>query len=112
MWEAVTDLTFVRKSSGSVHIEIRFDRYEHGDGDPFDGPGGTLAHAYFPQFGGDMHIDDSEHWSVQSFKVQFAYNLELINHNKDIFTLVGAKWVLRVNKSKTKTKVLRSEIKL
>lgn len=68
MWEAVTDLTFVRKSSGSVHIEIRFDRYEHGDGDPFDGPGGTLAHAYFPQFGGDMHIDDSEHWSVQSFK--------------------------------------------
>ena len=91
MWEAVTDLTFVRKSSGSVHIEIRFDRYEHGDGDPFDGPGGTLAHAYFPQFGGDMHIDDSEHWSVQSFKVHFAYNLNPTNHNQDIFTLVGAK---------------------
>ena len=68
MWEQVTDLTFSRKMSGSVHIEIRFDRYEHGDGDPFDGPGGTLAHAYFPQFGGDMHVDDSEFWSVQSFK--------------------------------------------
>jgi len=68
MWEAVTDLTFTRQNSGQVHIEIRFDRYEHGDGDPFDGPGGTLAHAYFPQFGGDMHIDDSEYWSVQSFK--------------------------------------------
>jgi len=68
MWEAVTDLTFSRKNSGTVHIEIRFDKYEHGDGDPFDGPGGTLAHAYFPQFGGDMHVDDSEYWSVQSFK--------------------------------------------
>lgn len=68
MWQAVTELTFSRRNSGRVDIEIRFDRYEHGDGDPFDGPGGTLAHAYFPQFGGDMHVDDSEHWSVQSFK--------------------------------------------
>jgi len=68
MWEEVTGLTFQRLTHGKVHIEIRFDRYEHGDGDPFDGPGGTLAHAYFPQFGGDIHVDDSEYWSVQSYK--------------------------------------------
>jgi len=49
LWEDVTNLNFRRKSSGSVHIEIRFEVKEHGDGDPFDGPGGTLAHAYFPQ---------------------------------------------------------------
>ena len=57
MWEEATDLTFSLKSSGSVHIEIRFERYEHGDGDAFDGPGGTLAHAYFPQVGTSDTLD-------------------------------------------------------
>lgn len=47
VWTEYTDLTF-RPSKGQVHIEVRFESGEHGDGDPFDGPGGTLAHAYFP----------------------------------------------------------------
>lgn len=47
VWSDYTDLTF-RPASGQVHIDIRFESGEHGDGDPFDGPGGTLAHAYFP----------------------------------------------------------------
>merc|ERR1719187_638810 len=68
MWETATDLKFELKASGSVHIEIRFEKFEHGDGDPFDGPGGTLAHAYFPQFGGDVHVDDTEFWTIESFK--------------------------------------------
>ena len=70
LWEAVTDLSFSSQESGSVHIEIRFASYEHGDGDPFDGPGGTLAHAYFPAYGGDMHIDDSELWTINNFRVR------------------------------------------
>ena len=68
MWEEVTDLRFSKRVSGSVHIEISFEEYEHGDGDPFDGPGGTLAHAYFPQYGGDVHLDDTEYWTIESFK--------------------------------------------
>lgn len=48
VWSDYTDLTFEQKTSGQVHIEISFEKGEHGDGDPFDGPGGTLAHAYFP----------------------------------------------------------------
>merc|ERR1719477_69696 len=86
MWQEATGLTFEKKDSGSVHIEIRFEKYEHGDGDAFDGPGGTLAHAYFPQYGGDVHVggtlahayfpqyggdvhvDDTEFWTIDSFK--------------------------------------------
>lgn len=49
VWSEYTDLKFThQKSSSQVHIEIRFEQGEHGDGDPFDGPGGTLAHAFFP----------------------------------------------------------------
>lgn len=68
LWEDVTPLKFTRKSSGSVHIEIRFETGEHGDGDPFDGPSGTLAHAYFPQFGGDAHFDNQEFWTINEFR--------------------------------------------
>ncbi|CAH0557890.1 unnamed protein product [Brassicogethes aeneus] len=67
VWSDFTDLTFT-PSKGQVHIEIRFESGEHGDGDPFDGPGGTLAHAYFPVFGGDAHFDNSEQWSINSYR--------------------------------------------
>ena len=40
MWAKASGLTFSRKYSGSVDIEIRFENYYHGDEDSFDGPGG------------------------------------------------------------------------
>ena len=40
MWAKASGLTFSRKYSGIVDIEIRFEDYYHGDEDSFDGPGG------------------------------------------------------------------------
>ena len=67
IWADKTALKFQKKDSGFAHIDIRFETREHGDGDPFDGPGGTLAHAFFPQYGGDAHFDDQEYWTIDQF---------------------------------------------
>ena len=67
MWEEVTKLEF-RKEVGKVDIEISFVKGDHGDKEPFDGPGGTLGHACSPFCGGDVHIDDEEFWTDKSYK--------------------------------------------
>ena len=67
VWEKETNLEFENKSSGDIHIEIKFETKEHLDNDPFDGFGGTLAHAFFPLYGGYVHFDDDEDWTVNSY---------------------------------------------
>ncbi|MDV6251946.1 matrixin family metalloprotease [Vibrio sp. EA2] len=67
-WAAVTPLSFQEVAmSASPDIIIRFVTGDHGDGSPFDGGGGVLAHAFYPEQGaisGDSHFDDAETWSI------------------------------------------------
>ena len=68
VWSDYSRLEFIKSDDyyGS-DIIISFGRYAHGDSYPFDGPGFTLAHAYYPyefgSFGGDIHFDEDENWS-------------------------------------------------
>lgn len=64
IWSKVIPLQFIRREYGLVDIEVKFVTGHHGDNTPFDGSGQTLAHAYFPLYGGNAHFDDDERWTV------------------------------------------------
>lgn len=61
-WSAVTPLTFSQTTSyNDADIRIAFYSGDHGDGEPFDGVLGTLAHAFSPT-SGRLHLDGDENW--------------------------------------------------
>ncbi|CAA7036114.1 unnamed protein product [Microthlaspi erraticum] len=63
-WAEVIPLTFTRSETFSTSdISIGFYSGEHGDGEPFDGEMGTLAHAFSPP-NGHFHLDQNENWIV------------------------------------------------
>ncbi len=71
LWSDVTPITFTEEVAGYADIYLKFGRYEHGDFYPFDGRGGTLAHAFLPQsfqgdLEGDVHFDGDEYFTYQS----------------------------------------------
>ncbi|XP_037697117.1 matrix metalloproteinase-26-like [Choloepus didactylus] len=66
IWSSVTPLIFQQVEGQEADIKISFWALAHGDGWPFDGPGGVLAHAFFPnsETPGVVHFDKEEHWST------------------------------------------------
>ena len=67
-WEEHADIRFEAvENSTDVDIVVFFARGAHGDGVSFDGSGRVLAHAWFPNSGGnagDCHLDEDERWAV------------------------------------------------
>jgi hypothetical protein len=69
-WARYAPLIFQPGTSATAPrtIAIQFASGQHGDGYNFDGPGGTLAHTFYPAppnmepLAGDMHFDADEAW--------------------------------------------------
>ena len=70
VWTQHTNIEFIEDRQTSVpDIWIKFVRSRHRDDPfPFDGSGGTLAHAFYPLnnvgLSGDVHFDDDEYFTV------------------------------------------------
>ncbi|XP_053557841.1 matrix metalloproteinase-17 [Bombina bombina] len=80
VWSDITPLNFHEVAGNNADIQIDFSRADHNDGYPFDGPGGTVAHAFFPgdlHTSGDTHFDDEESWTFRSSDV----------HGMDLFAV-------------------------
>uniref|UniRef100_H2ZQ62 Fibronectin type-II domain-containing protein n=1 Tax=Ciona savignyi TaxID=51511 RepID=H2ZQ62_CIOSA len=76
VWEEVTALDFVESQSDNADMIIYFGYQEHGDGYPFDGKDGLLAHAFAAgthALAGDTHFDEGEFWTLGNGRVADTY---------------------------------------
>ena len=70
LWASRTPLRFTEVGiANNPDIVVRFVAGNHGDGSSFDGPGGILAHGFYPppnggSLAGDTHFDEAETWTV------------------------------------------------
>lgn len=73
-WSKAADIDFRETPNaaiGSAQIRVRFEEGTHSDQFPFDGPSGTLAHAFFPL--NNRGIAESQ-FSVKCVKKDFFFN--------------------------------------
>jgi hypothetical protein len=71
-WARYTNVRFLPaiETEAPATLLIRFARASHGDSYPFDGPGRTLAHTFYPAppnpepLAGDVHFDADETWGI------------------------------------------------
>ncbi|KAF5734906.1 metalloendoproteinase 1-like [Tripterygium wilfordii] len=79
-WALVIPVTFYESEDYySADIRIGFYRGDHGDGEPFDGVLGVLAHAFSPE-NGRFHLDAAETWAIDfnQVKSKAAVDLESV----------------------------------
>jgi len=88
-WAAVVAITWQPGSNPAAPqtVNILWATYNHGDGYPFDGPGGILAHTFYPAppnpepIAGDMHFDDSESWHIGTNTDLYSVALHELGHS-------------------------------
>ncbi|XP_076838180.1 matrix metalloproteinase-28 isoform X2 [Brachyhypopomus gauderio] len=85
LWSNVSGLVFQEVRHGPSDIRLAFYEGEHNDGtsNAFDGPGGALAHAFFPRRG-EAHFDKAERWTLNGHK---GHNLFLVTAHEIGHTL-------------------------
>ena len=86
-WAKYAKLSFTSsKAPGSQTIAVLFASGEHGDGYAFDGPGGVLAHTFYPvpinaePIAGDMHFDNDDGWKIGADVDVFSIALHETGH--------------------------------
>ncbi|MCC6905103.1 MAG: matrixin family metalloprotease [Anaerolineae bacterium] len=81
-WDAVVPLSIQEGGEGS-EVVIMWVAGEHYDGVDFDGMGGQVAHAAYPNstgawgVDGDIHLDDDENWVVHTPVARFPEEVHL-----------------------------------
>lgn len=82
LWQTAGGFVF-RAKFKAPDIVLSFRADDHGDGYPFDGPHGVLAHAFFPHTGGttfiegDVHFDADEAWGAGGYNLLWVAVHEL-----------------------------------
>lgn len=86
-WAGVAQLSFSESSLRKLRrqIEIWAAAGDHGDGFPFDGRGGVLAHTFYPPpnaetIAGDIHLDLDEPWKLGADVDLFSVVLHELGH--------------------------------
>ena len=80
VWEYNSGLDFTLIVS-EADIEVSFEERYHGDDYSFDGPGKVVAHAFFPLYGGDVHLDAEETWLTgqESGSIYTSTNMHVLS---------------------------------
>jgi hypothetical protein len=88
-WASVAQINWLPGTSATANqtVNLLFAQGDHGDGFPFDGPGGVLAHTFGPPpvapepLAGDVHFDDAETWRIGSDFDVFSIALHELGHS-------------------------------
>ncbi len=87
-WARYAKLTFTPSEDTKANrtLSVLFGSRSHGDQFPFDGPGGVLAHTFYPYplnqepLAGDMHFDADENWHIGADVDLFSVALHETGH--------------------------------